>query len=242
MKLVFFDEVEQQQKDPDFFGVGSFVVDPTHYGSLCDGFEKCFADCGWDESIEFKGRYLFSQRGDSSVDINRRIRFVADMARGTVAKKNAKARFTLHHNRSGNSKDNYIALVGSALRGLPKVSNRKAGKHLVAIYYDQTDLITSAELGRRAVAVLADRGLSQVELPSAMPKSNRAVGTVYADVLCYLVSWDVLHPQPSDAEQLSLFELSGGSRDAEKLQRIREILSYAKSATSKRVETSSGKG
>jgi hypothetical protein len=77
--------------------------------------------------------------------------------------------------------------------------------------------------------VLADRRLRLLEMPVLMPSSNSTAGLIAADVLAFIKSWDVLFPEPSEAQQAELFE-SKVERLADKLAAVRELLDLVKQA------------
>lgn len=234
MKLIFIDEIELHDKNPNFFGIGIFMVDQFFYQPICCEFNKYFEHCGWDKEIEFKGRYLFSKKGDDCINIDKRIELVNNMANITVAKKNSRCRFTFFYNFKKKTKSNYLDLVKRGLSALSKIT-KSGGKNLVSIYYDETELVTIKELNKITKPTLLKRGLFQVELPCRIKSCNDTVGIIYADVLSYLKSWDVLHPEIEEEQQATLFELKVGQRNKDKLESIKRILLKVKSAKTKEV-------
>ena len=234
MRFVFIDEVEQQKKNPDFFGLGIFIVDSFFYSTLHSRFHTHFNNCGWNKEIEFKGRYLFSKKGDSNIDIDKRIQLVDNLAEDTVAKKNSRCKFIFFYNFKKKTKNNYLDLVKNGLNALDKTS-KKGGKNLVSIYYDDTDLVTPKDLNEITDSALSRRGLLQVEIPCNIKACYKSVGIIYSDVLSYLKSWDVLTPRPNDGEEANLFELEGIQRNKEKLAKIKGILTKIKSVYTKQI-------
>ena len=59
MLLVFIDETSDSKFD-DYFGLSISTINHTNYKTIKDGFQKILKESRWDESIEFKGSYLFS--------------------------------------------------------------------------------------------------------------------------------------------------------------------------------------
>lgn len=234
MRFIFIDEIEQHQKDKSFFGIGLFSIDSFFYQSLCSDFKKHFRDCGWDNNIEFKGKYLFSKKGDDSIPIDKRIGLVNNIASSTVARHNSKTNFTFVFNRKGKTKENYFLLVSNAIKGLNKKA-KSGGKNLVAIYYDSIELFKPNEMSLITEEALSKKDLYQVELPCSINSCNKTIGLIYCDVLSYLASWHVLSPQNNESEQASLFELTKGERDKEKLAKIREILAKVKPIETKEI-------
>jgi hypothetical protein len=230
MKFVFLDEVEQPQKKPGFFAVSTLVVDSRFYRALKEGLENAFEQANWSPDIEFKGRYIFSSsKGDKSVSVEARIEVVRAIVAKTTAKKNARARFCFAHNGDGKTPENYLHLVGKAAARCPRPDSRKGDKALVAVYFDQTELVSASQVEKVVRPVLAKRDLFLVETAVPLGSSNATAGLIAADVLAYLKSWDVLYPDPKEADRASLFETSVDKLHADKLRTIREILDLIKS-------------
>jgi hypothetical protein len=83
----------------------------------------------------------------------------------------------------------------------------------VSIYYDHTTLANWKEINEVTDSSLSRKGLFQVELPCSISGCCKAAGVLYADVLSYLKSWDVLSPTADDEQKASLFEFQPGQRD-----------------------------
>jgi hypothetical protein len=229
MRFIFIDEVEQQQKRAGFFGVGGLAVSTSHYATLQDGVDEALDDAGWNRDEEFKGRFIFSSsKGDKSVPIEKRIELVKAIVATTTAKENARARFSFAHNLDGKTADNYLGLVGKVVARCPKPENQKRDKPLVSVYLDHSDIVKPAKVAEKVRPILEERELRLVENPVLLISSNGTAGLIAADVLTYLKSWDVLFPEPSEAQQAELFETPSDKLNAEKLSKIREILSLVK--------------
>src|SRR5215813_13941540 len=128
-------------KASGFFGIGAFVVDSSFYRALKETAHKAFRVAGWDQEEEFKGRYLFSStKGDTNVDVNTRIELVRTIVQATTANKNARAMFCLAFDHEGRTEENYLTLLGRALRKCPRPTNKKGDKSLAAVFYDRTDI------------------------------------------------------------------------------------------------------
>lgn len=229
MRLVFIDEVEQHQKKPGFFGVGSLVVDSVHYSALRKGVESALSEASWDPTAEFKGRYIFSaRRGDDTVGVERRIEIVRRIVATTTAERNARARFAFAYNAKGRTAANYLHLLGRALGRCPTPGDQRHDKPLISVYLDSLSDVTPHTVAEVIVPVLARRHMKVVEMPVLLPSSNSTAGLIAAGVLAYLKSWDVLSPRPTEAEQASLFETQAERLNATKLATIREILDLIK--------------
>ncbi len=235
MKFIFVDEIEQQQKNPNFFGVGIFVVDSFFYPILYSQFQAHFSKSGWNKNIEFKGRYLFSRKGDDSIDIDTRIELVENMAQDSAACKNSRCKFSFFYNFKKKTRNNYFDLVKHCLNSLSKVS-KVGGKNQVIIYYDDTNLINPQDLSAIIEPILNKRGLLQVELPNNVRANYKTIGIIYTDVLSYLKSWIVLHAEVGEGQEKELFGLGAGSRDVQKLEKINSILGKLKSVHTKLIK------
>jgi hypothetical protein len=232
VKLIFLDEVEQPHKAPGFFGIGALMVTSTFYRALKENVEDAFQKAGWDQDEEFKGRYVFSSsRGDTDVGIDARIDIVRSIVRGTTATKNARAIFCLAFNYEGRSSANYLSLAGQVLRQCPKPASKKGDKSLAAIFYDRTDIATSEDIREAVESAATARKVTLVETPTPLASSNGTPGIIVTDILAYLKSWDVISPDPNEAEQAELFEGSVQQLHATKLRTIREILQVMKKIT-----------
>jgi hypothetical protein len=233
VKLIFIDEVEQPHKAPGFFGIGALMVTSNFYRALKEGVEDAFEKTGWDLNEEFKGRYLFSSsKGDTSVDVDARIELVRTIVKSTTATKNARAIFCLAFNYQGRTEANYLALAKEALRKCPKPSSKKGDKSLAAIFYDRTDIAGAKAITKVAGEATMARSVTLVETPTPMTSSNGTPGLIVADILAYLKSWDVISPDPDEAEQAAIFERTVAQLHADKLKTIREVLQYMKKVIS----------
>ena len=100
---------------------------------------------------------------------------------------------------------------------------------MVSMYCDNLSEVKPKDIEAAVTEVLADRRLRLVEMPVLMPSSNSTAGLIAADVLAFIKSWDVLFPEPNEAQQAELFE-SKVERLADKLAAVRELLDLVKQA------------
>lgn len=164
MKLIFIDEVEQQQKREGFFGVASLVVDSASYRILKRGVDDALDDAGWNRREEFKGRYIFSRsKGDPNVAIERRIEIVRKIVGTTTAKKNARGSFCFAYKLAGKTPDNYLNLVAQVTGRCARPRDQKRDRPLVTMYLDQLDLVKPKDVERVVIPELARRDLTLVE-------------------------------------------------------------------------------
>lgn len=208
------------------------MVDSSFYRALKETAHKAFRVAGWDQEEEFKGRYLFSStKGDTNVDVNTRIELVRTIVQATTANKNARAMFCLAFDHEGRTEENYLTLLGRALRKCPRPTNKKGDKSLAAVFYDRTDIASPKAIGKVVQEATAARRVTLIETPTPLTSSNATPGLIVADILAYLKSWDVISPHPSEAEQAEVFEKTVEQIHAEKLRTIREILERMKKVT-----------
>jgi len=229
MKLIFIDEIEQPQKKPGFFAVASLVVDSRFYEILKKAFDEALEQAKWSRDEEFKGRYIFSSsKGDTTVAVETRIELVRGIVAQTTARKNARARFYFAYNEQGKTAGNYLGLVARAMSRCSRPESRKGDKALAAVFFDQTNMVKLVQVENAVRLPLSKRGYTLVETPVPLASSNETVGLIAADVLAFLKSWDVLFPDPGEAERASLFETTTNKIHADKLKGIREILDLIK--------------
>lgn len=227
--MIFVDEIEQPHRKPGFFAVSVLVVNSRFYKSLKDAVDKALAKGGWSRAEEFKGRYIFSSStSDTRVAVDRRIEIVRSIVAETTAKKNARARYYFAYNGDGKSADNYLSLVARAMAHCPKPESRRGDEALAAVLFDQTNLVRPSQVEEAVRPALTRRGYTLVEAPVPLASTNETAGLIAADVLVFLKSWDVLFPNPGEAEQASLFEMSTDKIHADKLKTIREIVDLIK--------------
>ncbi len=223
MKFVFIDEVAHSQKNPNFLGVGAILIDSVNYVKFKENFTEAFKELNWDPAIEFKGKYLFSQKGDTTVSVEKRIDFVYKIAESSRAKRNARYTFYFAYTFRGNNTENYNLLLRCMLKDIPKPPNKRGDKNLIALYIDGRDDLKEQRLFMECNEELKNRGYFLLEKPLLVFSSNLTPGIVTVDILSYLKSWDILNPAES-----SLFYSELSDNNKKKLEIIREIISSLK--------------
>lgn len=224
MKIVFIDEIEQPNKNRNFFGLGAIVVDSAYYKDLKKEFDQNFKNLGWSEKVEFKGRYIFSQKGDETVSIDKRIVFIMEIAKLSVAKLNSRYRFLFTYNILGRSENNYLTLLSKLIKKIQAPRDKKRDKNVVSVFYDSCD-IDDKTIHESVLNNLKD-GLVLFEKPFCVKSDNNTCGIIIVDIFSYLKSWFDLSSNDEDA-QMTLFQ-NVGPRDNEKLKIIKEIISKIK--------------
>jgi hypothetical protein len=228
MKLIFIDEVQQYNKDKNFFGVGAFVIDSSHYTIFKDKFSRYFNKLKWPDSIEFKGRYLFSEKVDKKITIDNRINFVKNITKISIASKNARFNFLFSYNFKGKTKKNFLLQIEKIGKNIKSPTSIQRDKNLLGIFYDNTNIVSSAEFFKAITKKLNNKFII-LERPFCIKSGNNTRGIILADILCYLTSWIILGGGENNPPlQLSLFAPKLGEINAEKLMIVKEIISNVK--------------
>lgn len=116
MKFLFMDEVTHPQKNLNFLGIGAILIDSANYVKFKENFYEAFNELGWNPNIEFKGKYLFSRKGDSSVSVEKRIDFIRKITESSKAQRNARYTFYFAYTFEGNDTENYSLLLTSIFK------------------------------------------------------------------------------------------------------------------------------
>jgi len=222
MQIIFIDETGNYNKNKKFFGLGGVVIDSFNYKKFKDRFCDEFGKMNWNEKFEFKGRYLFSQKGDKKVSIDSRINFVKELAKISVSKKNARYDFLFCYNFKGDKEKNYLELLG---RIVDKIKPKGSGHKNVAIFLIDRNDKYNKEKVIFIIEKSKNKKITIFERPFFVESNNLTPGIITTDVLSYLKTWAELSPKEND--QLKLFGKIG-NLDEIKLNTIKEILSYVK--------------
>jgi hypothetical protein len=187
MLLIFVDETSDS-KFKEYFGLSVATINHSQYKKIKNGFQDVLRKGGWDETIEFKGSYLFSAtNGDKSVPIEKRIEIASGILDLNTANKNARMSFHyVMRKKTENHKQEYLDTLPLVLnKALPKAT-KGTGKDIAAIYCDHRSDITSFEVQNVIAPILKKKGFTLLE-KVAMPHSNfHTVGILYADIVGYL--------------------------------------------------------
>lgn len=222
MKFVFIDEVESSQKNPKFLGMGAIIVNSNNYHKYKEHFDTHFKKLGWDNDIEFKGKYLFSKSGDANVPVEKRIDFVREIAAGFNASKNARLKCLFCCGYDGNSDTAYLSILSCIISKIKKEGS--GHKKVIAYFVDKNQRVEK----KKALEVIDNSkpgGIEVFERPFFVDSDNSMPGIIAVDVFCYLKSWVTLNPKEDD--QLQLFA-EFTEADKKKLSIIKEILSSIK--------------
>lgn len=216
MQFIFIDEVECNQRNPKFYGIGAVIFNYYAYHKYKSAYLKEFKKLGWNHKIEFKGRYLFSNEGDKSVSIESRINFVKAILQETKSKSNSRIKFLFCYNNKGNSEKNHLYILWHIVNAIKP--GGKGFKNLLGFFIDENKKIDR----KKIVELINDYAKGTVfERPFFINSDNNLPGLITIDILNYLKSWVELCP--SDRGQLNLFGSLKG-RDKEKRETVNEIL------------------
>jgi hypothetical protein len=227
MKFIFLDEVQQYNKDKNFFGIGAFVINSSRYATFKKELSRYFKELKWPEITEFKGRYLFSEKVDSKITIDDRINFVENITKISIAKKNARFNFIFSYNFKGNTKENFLLQIEKIGKSIKAPKDKRGDRNLVGIFYDSTNIVTSIEFYKAIIKRLNNKYII-LERPFCINSGNNTYGIMIADILCYLTSWIILGDEQDKPLQLSLFSPKLGEINAKKLMIVKKIISNVK--------------
>jgi len=193
MLLVFVDETSDS-KFKDYFGLSIAVINHTHYKTIKDGFQKILKASHWDESIEFKGSYLFSAtKGDTNVGIDERIDIANKVISLNIAKKNARMRFFYLRHKVDKKKqgEEYLKVLPLLLnKALPCVTKatKGSGKDIIAITCDYRSDISATQIHNAVEPVVKSKKFTLLEEVTMASSKFHTVGILYADIIGYLVA------------------------------------------------------
>ena len=188
MLLIFVDETGDS-KFKDYFGLSVTTINHNHYKKIKNGFQEILRNSDWNETIEFKGSYIFSvSSGDKTVPIDKRIDIAHSILDLNTANRNA--RMSCHYVRkekTDNHKQQYLDTLPLILdKALPKLIKKGGGKDIAAVYCDYRSDITSFEVQNAIMPILQKKQYTLLEKVT-MPHSNfHTVGILYADIIGYL--------------------------------------------------------
>lgn len=225
MKFLFIDEIQLQQKNEKFFGVGGLIIDSALYSKFKCEFQECLKSINWRKDREFKGRYLFSQKGDKNVSVEKRIGFVKKIAELSIANKYARYSFTFSYNFKGKSESNYLLLLSKIIKKISSPAKRRADKCLIAVYYDSDKCLNPKTVHK----VIEDNLKSKLvifERPFYVDSDNNTCGILTVDILNYLKAWVELNDEKES--QYTLFNFNLSDNNQRKLNTIKEIISKVK--------------
>ena len=224
MKIIFIDETKNIGGEK-FMGVCIAVVDSSKYPALIEEYLELFMALGWNKKQEFKGRFLFSEKGDRSISIDKRIEFVKKLISLNVGKKNARWQVTFCCNKDGQDDKNRIILTRRALQGVLPSRGKQKAKDPVVVFFDEDKSMKDLEWNDAIFPILNERGYCPVEGISKLSFDYRHVGIVLVDVLAYLAGW---HCVAADFEKAAAGVLSETKTNERRVKVVRELLAQLK--------------
>ena len=190
MLLIFVDETSDI-KFKNYFGLCVATINHTKYSKVKTELQKILRKSHWDESIEFKGSYLFSaSKGDTNVGVEERVSIAEKIIDLNVAKEYARMNFHYlrHTTEPRNHASEYLRLLPMLLKAsLPKAPTG-AGKNLVLIFCDQRSDVNLQHLQTAIHSVLDQKKFVVLEQPTMLTSNFNTVGILYADIIGYLAA------------------------------------------------------
>lgn len=207
MKLIFIDEIAGNKEiNKNLFGISLMCLDSSKYTLLCKDFFDSLESNGWPADEELKGKYLFSRNPAGQTKTpEEMISLTKEIIEWLSGNSRSRADVRFFYNFSGNSLENYLLLLETALDKLDKPSSCKNGKNLACAYIDNFDSLIIDKVSEVVAKALAKRNYKLVEgIVTPINSCNNAVGIIYSDVLAYICRWIVENPSRQD---LNLFEI-----------------------------------
>lgn len=228
MKLLFIDETSDA-KFKDYLGFSLAFMDSRSYPKLKSTAHRILVDIEWDNTVEFKGSYLFSRsKGCQDVEVERRIEAARELLELNVAESNSRIKFYYGEISSTSHTEDYLAeLPGLLAKCLPKPS-KGAGKNLIAVCCDERSDISADDLHHALAPSIQKKGWILLERIQPVRSSFDTVGLMFADIVGYLTARIVTISNDSELfEGLTpeQFERNGKIR---KLRSSTELISLIK--------------
>lgn len=190
MILVFVDETSDS-KFEEYFGLCIATINSSHYKGIKQGFQKTLRESEWDESIEFKGSFLFSaSKGDANVGVEDRIKIAHDIIDLNIAKRNARMCFHYlrHKALKKNHPNEYLKCLPLLLNKVLPKAKKGSGKDIISISCDYRNDVSKETIQNSVLPILEKKGYTLYE-EVTMPNSNfHTVGILYADIVGYLTA------------------------------------------------------
>ena len=195
MKLLFVDEFKESKETHEFYGLVVVLIDTSSYCRFKSGFYKKFKDLGWDEKIEIKGRYSFSSKGDDTISVKNRLKFVENLfelsksGRDKYASAKVYYAFDLFPKKT-KEEEMYNDLLLKILNKIPKglVSGNKNGKNNIIMFLDSNEALNTINISKNVESVLKKRNLFLIERCIDFSSGNETPGIIFADYVAYFVS------------------------------------------------------
>lgn len=186
MRLVFVDETgDKDQKD--YLGLCVASIDSRSYPKLKRTAHKILRGKKWEESVEFKGHYLFSEKkGCSAVPVEDRVAIARELLDLNVAKDNVRMKFAFGALRSDNHGRDYVKYLPGLLDAVLTKAADGAGKDLIAVTCDERSDVDPETLHAAIDPVLTKKGYVVFEHVVWAKSSFHTPGLMFADLVGYL--------------------------------------------------------
>ena len=235
MKFIFIDETGDSEYK-DYFGLSLAVIDSANYKKLKNSFQRILRDSPWDETVEFKGSFLFSARqGDEKIEIEKRVDIAYDLLDLNIARNNARMYFYYKStkNDTRQHKEKYIEFFPLLLQKALKTKAKKGiGKDLVSIICDYRNDIKLGDLQTMAQTIIDKQGYCLWEHVSMVHSNFHTVGILYADIIGYLLSRIDIISSDTSSDKDFFEKRPGASREKHgkmrKLESSRKLIEVIK--------------
>jgi hypothetical protein len=186
MRLVFIDETSDS-KFKDYLGFCIAQINARFYPLIKTQAQKILDDIGWDQSVEFKGSYLFSaSKGCADVEIEKRIDATHSLLDLNVASSNSRMVFDYGRMKSTDHKKDYLNSLPELLfKAMPRAP-KGAGKNLVQILCDERCDINPDEIHNALSPVANKKGYVLLERISFIKSNFDTIGIMFSDLVGYL--------------------------------------------------------
>jgi len=195
MKFLFVDEFKENRKNTEFYGLSAILIDNSSYSKFKNGFYSRLEELGWDPSIEIKGRYSFSKKGDAKVSIEDRLKFVEKLFELSKSKNgkyaSAQCFYTFNIFKKGiDEMTMYSDLLLRIFKKMPKGKKRdnKNGKNNIVVFLDSNNAINTVKMSDSIEKVVLDRNLCLVERCFFVDSGNKTPGIIFADHVAFFIN------------------------------------------------------
>ena len=198
MKFLFIDETEKFGQ----FGVSAVLIDHSKYPIIKKSIWNELSKYKWSFNEEFKSTQIFSSStGDINVTVAQRMELAKRIMKTNIGEKNNRLKAYFCYSKAKRSQDLYCKLLEKIIKKLPKATNSKNGKNLIAIFVDELDGGHSyRERACKSINKLSERDYLLVDYPSFVKSSNHTTGILLADHIAFVANWKILSKQDKDRE------------------------------------------
>lgn len=197
MKLLFIDETEIEIKKEKYFAICAVLMDASFYCIFRKKFDAIFANLGWDKKIEFKGRYLFSKKGDSTIEIEDRKSFIKYLFEQSKSKQNSRFKIIFQGKKAKKSAELYRDMLSKILKKIKPTGKGKT-KSLMAVFLDYDEHLKNRQQINSIVKNNLSKKWTILERPLLIDSDNLTMGVFLADIFAYLKANVEFTSEPSN--------------------------------------------